>query len=220
MVVNNNASAVFLMLEPLLGKEVIVSRGELVEIGVLSVSRTSCASPEQRWLKWAPPTGLDFLIMSRPFLKIQLPFLKFIHPIISLKVLPNQLRSRNLWNLQKPWALLFSRLGKRHLLPVCSKGLRSYPLPNRKYRKVSTFSVSALTNFWAPFGGNHSRSQKSGREDAKASSLSCTRADKVTLGLLESVLGAYFEPESLKEKVTGIRLLERVRMRFGIRRIE
>ncbi len=58
LVVNNNAGAVFLVLAALArGREVVISRGQLVEIGggfrIPDVLRQSGAA----WSRWAPPTA-------------------------------------------------------------------------------------------------------------------------------------------------------------------
>jgi L-seryl-tRNA(Ser) seleniumtransferase len=57
-VVNNNAAAVLLMLAALAArKEVIVSRGELVEIGGAFRMPDVMPAPARAWWRWAPPTA-------------------------------------------------------------------------------------------------------------------------------------------------------------------
>ena len=58
LVVNNNASALLLGLSALAaGREVIVSRGEAVEIGAASASPTCCGRAGARWSTWGRRTG-------------------------------------------------------------------------------------------------------------------------------------------------------------------
>ena len=212
MVVNNNASAVFLMLRTLTaGKEVIVSRGELVEIGgsfrIPDIMRESGAI-----LVEVGTTNRTRLSDYEQAINENTAAILKVHPSnyviegftesVEISKLVKLAKARGLYCLHD-W-------GSGTFYQFEQKALQNYPTVQQEIQKradIICFSADKLLG--AVQGGIILGSKAAIEKMRKHPLYRVLRADKVTLGLLESVLEACFEPESLKEKVTSIRLLER-----------
>jgi L-seryl-tRNA(Ser) seleniumtransferase len=212
LVVNNNASAIFLMLKTLTaGKEVIVSRGELVEIGG-SFRIPDIMSESGAVLVEVGTTNRTRLSDYEQAINENTAAILKVHPSnyviegftesVEIPRLVELAKARGLYCLHD-W-------GSGTFYQFEQKGLKDYPTAQQEIGKgVDVLSFSADKLLGAVQGGIIL-----GRKEAVDKMRShplyrALRADKVTLGIIETVLGAYFEPESLKENITGIGLLER-----------
>ena len=212
MVVNNNASAVFLMLRALTaGKEVIVSRGELVEIGgsfrIPDIMRESGAT-----LVEVGTTNRTRLSDYEQAISENTAAILKVHPSnYIIEGFTESVEIPKLVELAKSHGLYcFHDWGSGTFYQFAQKGLRSYPTAQQEIQKGIDILCFSADKLLGSVQGGIILGRKNPVEKMRKHPLyRALRADKVTLGLLESVLGAYFEPESLKEKVTGIRLLER-----------
>jgi len=208
LVVNNNAAAVFLALNALAeGKEVIVSRGELVEIGgefripeimeksgarlreVGTTNRTRLADFERAI---TPETGLILKVHSSNFKMVGFTEETSLEDMVSL--------------------------GKKHQIPVmydvgsgCFIDLAEYGLPGEPVvRDVAAGGVDVLTFSGDKMLGGPQAGIILGRrnllEKIKRNPLNrALRIDKLTLGALEATLRVYLDP---KEAVSRLRILK------------
>jgi len=208
LVVNNNAAAVFLALNALAeGREVIVSRGELVEIGgefripeimeksgarlreVGTTNRTRLADYERAI---TPETGLILKVHSSNFKMVGFTEETSLEDMVSL--------------------------GKKHQIPVmydvgsgCFIDLAEYGLPGEPVvRDVAAGGVDVLTFSGDKMLGGPQAGIILGRrnllEKIKRNPLNrALRIDKLTLGALEATLRVYLDP---KEAVSRLRILK------------
>jgi L-seryl-tRNA(Ser) seleniumtransferase len=208
MVVNNNAAAVFLALNTLAeNKEVIVSRGELVEIGgefripeimeksgarlreVGTTNRTRVVDYERAI---TPETGLILKVHSSNFKMVGFTEEASLEDLVAL--------------------------GKKHQIPVmydvgsgCFIDLAEYGLPSEPVvREVAAGGVDVLTFSGDKMLGGPQAGIILGRrnllEKIKKNPLNrALRIDKLTLAALEATLRVYLDPE---EAVNRLRILK------------
>ncbi len=208
LVVNNNAAAVLLALNTLAeGREVIVSRGELVEIGgefrvpeimeksggrlreVGATNRTRLADYERAI---SPETGLILKVHSSNFKMVGFTEETSLEELVAL--------------------------GKKHSLPVmydvgsgCFLDLAEYGLPGEPVvREVAASGVDVLTFSGDKMLGGPQAGIILGRrnllEKIQRNPLNrALRIDKMTLAALEATLRVYLNP---KEAVNRLRILK------------
>ena len=212
LLVNNNAAATFLMLKTLTaGKEVIVSRGELVEIGgsfrIPDIMRESGAV-----LVEVGTTNKTRISDYEQAINENTAAILKVHPSnyviegftesVEISRLVELAKARGLYCLHD-W-------GSGTFYQFEQKGLKDYPTAQQEIGKgVDVLSFSADKLLGAVQGGIILGKKEAVDKMRSHPLYRVLRADKVTLGIIETVLGAYFEPESLKENITGIGLLER-----------
>ncbi|SEL95887.1 L-seryl-tRNA(Sec) selenium transferase [Syntrophus gentianae] len=208
LVVNNNAAAVLLALNTLAeGREVIVSRGELVEIGgefrvpeimeksggrlreVGATNRTRLADYERAI---SPETGLILKVHSSNFKMVGFTEETSLEELVAL--------------------------GKKHSLPVmydvgsgCFLDLAEYGLPGEPVvREVAASGVDVLTFSGDKMLGGAQAGIILGRrnllEKIQRNPLNrALRIDKLTLAAMEATLRVYLNP---KEAVNRLRILK------------
>ncbi|OPY90436.1 MAG: L-seryl-tRNA(Sec) selenium transferase [Syntrophus sp. PtaU1.Bin208] len=208
LVVNNNAAAVLLALNTLAeGREVLVSRGELVEIGgefrvpeimeksggrlreVGATNRTRLADYERAI---SPETGLILKVHSSNFKMVGFTEETSLEELVAL--------------------------GKKHSLPVmydvgsgCFLDLAEYGLPGEPVvRQVAASGVDVLTFSGDKMLGGPQAGIILGRrnllEKIQRNPLNrALRIDKLTLAALEATLRVYLNP---KEAVNRLRILK------------
>jgi len=208
LVVNNNAAAVFLALNALAeGREVIVSRGELVEIGgefripeimeksgarlreVGTTNRTRLADYERAI---TPETGLILKVHSSNFKMVGFTEETSLEDMVGL--------------------------GKKHQIPVmydvgsgCFVDLAEYGLPGEPVvREVAASGVDVLTFSGDKMLGGPQAGIILGRRNLlgkiKRNPLNrALRIDKLTLAALEATLRVYLDP---KDAVNRLRILK------------
>jgi L-seryl-tRNA(Ser) seleniumtransferase len=210
LVVNNNAAAVLLMLDTLAkGKEVIVSRGQLVEIGG-SFRIPDVMSKSGAVLKEVGATNRTHLYdyeqaigeNTGALLKAHTSNYRIIgfHKEVSLPELV--------------------KLGERHHLPVLedlgSGNLFSFPprtgLDEPTVQSVLKTGVSVVTFSGDKLLGGPQAGVILGRKEyidpIKKNPLNrALRIDKMTLAGLEATLRLYLEPEIAKEQIPTLRMI-------------
>ena len=143
MVVNNNASAVFLMLKALTeGKEVIVSRGELVEIGgsfrIPDIMRESGAT-----LVEVGTTNRTRLSDYEQAISENTAAILKVHPSnYIIEGFTESVEVPKLVELAKSRGVYcFHDWGSGTFYQFAQKGLRSYPTAQREIQKLSLIHI-------------------------------------------------------------------------------
>ena len=128
-VVNNNAAATMLVLAALAAqKEVIVSRGQLIEIGGSFRLPEVMAQSGARWSRSAPPTARTSRITRGPSPKTRRPFCGCIPATIASSVSPAKLPCASWRNCAAPEGLtLIDDLGAGALVDLKQFGLPHEP---------------------------------------------------------------------------------------------
>lgn len=211
-IVNNNAAAVLLMLAACAsGQEVVVSRGELVEIGgafrIPDVMRQAgCRLSE------VGTTNRTHLKDYQAAVNDQTALLMKVHTSnYHIEGFTKSVSEQELVTLGDTLGIpVITDLGSGSLVDLCQYGLPAEPMPRQLIAAgVSLVSFSGDKLLGGPQAGiivgKKALIERLQQHPLKRA----LRADKMTLAALEATLRLYQHPETLAERLPTLRLLTR-----------
>lgn len=210
LVVNNNAAAVFVALSSLAkGKEVIVSRGELVEIGG-SFRIPDVMSSSGAILKEVGTTNKTHLYDYEQAINENTALLLKVHQSNFRMVgFTQSVANDELAALGKKYTIpaMFD-LGSGCLVDLKPYGIHSEPTVQQIVRTgidIVTFSGDKLLG--GPQGGVIVGKEKLIDQIAKNPLMRAVRIDKLTLSAFESVLKCYLDEDKAKRQIPTLSML-------------
>lgn len=211
-IVNNNAAAVLLMLAATAaGKEVVVSRGELVEIGgafrIPDVMRQAGCT-----LHEVGTTNRTHIDDYRQAVNENTALLMKVHTSnYSIEGFTHSVDETELGQLGQALDIpVVADLGSGSLVDLSQYGLPKEPMPQQLIAAgVSLVSFSGDKLLGGPQAGIIVGKKEMIAQLQRHPLKRALRADKMTLAALEATLRLYLHPEVLVEKLPTLRLLTR-----------
>ena len=206
-VVNNNAAAVLLLLNSLANRrEVVVSRGELVEIGgafrIPDVMRSAGARLlEVGTTNRTHPADFTHAIGARTALLMEVHASNYAITGFTARSTPRR------W--QPSRTTMACRWWWTWAVAACAtwrpSACRTSRPCRKRWRRAPIWSRSVATSCWAGRRPHHRRPRRPDRADQPQPRSRALRMDKIGLAALAAVLALYREPELLAQRLPTLR---------------